>query len=133
MQIEIALVGLKPRVNAEMNKQLNMPFTEKEVLTVLSQMYPTKAPGLDGLPAAFFQKHWKSVKSYVISTCLHILNNRGTIALLNHTHIVLIPKISKPQRVTDFKPISLCNVIYRVVAKKVANRLKDMLDYVYSQ
>lgn len=96
MQIEIALAGLKPRVNAEMNEQLDMPFTEEVVLTVLSQMCPTKALGLDGLPAAFFQKHYKSVKSDVISTCLHILNSRGTIAPLNLTHIVLIPKISKP-------------------------------------
>lgn len=96
MQIEIALAGLKPRVTAEMNEQLDMPFTEEVVLTALSQMYPTKAPRLDRLPAAFFQKHWISVKSDAISTCLHILNNRGTIAPLNHTHIVLIPKISKP-------------------------------------
>lgn len=57
MQIEIALAGLKPRVNAEMNEQLDMPFTEEVVLTALSQMCPTKAPGLDGLPATFFQKH----------------------------------------------------------------------------
>ena len=72
------------------------------------------------------------MKSSVISTCLYILNDKGTITPLNPTHIVLIPKIPKPQRVTNFKPISLCNVIYRIIAKTITNRLKDMLKHVIS-
>ncbi|KAH9704159.1 putative reverse transcriptase/RNA-dependent DNA polymerase [Citrus sinensis] len=46
-----------------MNAQLNQPYTEADITEALSQMHPTKAPGPDGLPAAFFQKHWKSVVS----------------------------------------------------------------------
>lgn len=132
MQIEAALTHLEPKVNAEMNEQLDMSFTEEEVSMTLSQMCQTKAPGLDGLPAGFFQKHWKLVKSGVIYTCIHILNGNGSVASLNHTHIVLIPKIPKPQRVTDFRPIRLCNVIYRIVAKAIANRLKNVLNHVIS-
>lgn len=132
MQIEAALTHLEPKVNAEMNEQLDMSFTEEEVSMALSQMGQTKAPGPDGLPAGFFQKHWNSVKASVIYTCLHILNGNGSVASLNHTHIVLIPKIPKPQRVTDFRPISLCNVIYRIVAKVIANRLKNVLNHVIS-
>ena len=131
-KIEAALAGLKPRVTSEMNSQLDSPFTEEEVSTALSQMCPTKPPGPNGLPAAFFQKHWDSVKLGVISTCLHILNDRGTITPLNHTYIILIPKIHKPQRVTDFRPISLCNVIYRIVTKTIANRLTQILHEVIS-
>lgn len=44
------------KVDMEMNEQLDQPFTEEEVATALVQMYPTKAPGLDGFPAAFFLK-----------------------------------------------------------------------------
>ena len=95
-------------------------------------MYHTKALGPDGLHAVFFQKHWQLVKRGVISTCLQILNERGTIAPLNHTFIALIPKIGKPRKVTEFKPISLCNVIYRIVTKTIANRLKHILHNVIS-
>ena len=68
----------------------------------------------------------------VVSTCLHILNEKGTIAPLNHTYIALIPKIEKPSKVTDFRPISLCNVIYRIITKAIANLLKHILQHVIS-
>ena len=132
MQIEAALTNLEVKVNAEMNEQLDMSLTEEEVSTALSQMCLTKAPGPDRLPAIFFQKQWKSVKSGVVHTCLHILNGNGSVASLNHTHIVLIPKILKPHKVTDFRPISLYNVIYRIIAKAIVNRLKNVLNHVIS-
>lgn len=58
---EAALKQMPTKMDMEMNEQLDQPFTEEEVATALAQMCPTKAPGPDGFPAAFFQKHWKSV------------------------------------------------------------------------
>lgn len=51
---------------------------------------------------------------------------------LNYTCIVPIPKVKNPQRITDFRPISLCNVVYKIRAKALANRLKPALDYIIS-
>ena len=73
------------------------------------------------------KKHWHQVKEGVTTTCLHILNKQGTITPLNHTYIALVPKIGKLRKVTEFRPISLCNVIYRIVAKSIANRFKQIL------
>ena len=95
-------------------------------------MCGTKAPGPNGFLAVFYQKHWKMVKAGVVATCLHILNEQGTITPLNYTYIALISKIMKPRKVTDFRPISLCNVIYRIVAIAIANRLKHILHQVIS-
>ncbi|KAL9426467.1 hypothetical protein AB3S75_033282 [Citrus x aurantiifolia] len=131
-QIAAALLGISRRVSNEMNDFLEMPFTPEEVVEALTQMCPTKAPGPDGLPAVFYQKHWQTVKQGVLSTCLHILNKQGDVAPLNHTYIALIPKKGKPRKVTDFRPISLCNVIYRIVAKAIANRLKHVLPKIIS-
>lgn len=110
-----------------MNELLGQPFTAEEIHSALFHMYPIKTPGLDGLPAAFFQKHWQSVSSGLISTCLYILNEQGDVTPLNHTYIALIPKVTKPRRVTEFRLVSLCNVINRMVAKIMANRLKQIL------
>lgn len=95
-------------------------------------MSSTKALGPDDLPAAFFQKHWQTVQSSVIGTCLHILNDGGNLAALNHTFIALIPKTTKPMKVAEFRPINFCNVIYRIMAKTIANRLKPILLQIIS-
>lgn len=70
------------------------------------------------------------VKIVVITTCIHIFNKQVTIAPLNHTYIAF--KIGKLRKVTNYTPINLCNVIYRIVAKTIANRLKQFLYQVIS-
>ncbi|KAH9717651.1 reverse transcriptase domain-containing protein [Citrus sinensis] len=132
VQIDSALAGLMPKVTQDMKSMLEQPFTAEEVSNALSQMCPTKAPGPDGLPAVFFQKHWLTVGGGVIETCLHVLNEQGTLSQLNHTYIALIPKVHKPRKVTEFRPISLCNVIYRLIAKTIANRMKPILAQIIS-
>ena len=51
---------------------------------------------------------------------------------VNNTSIVLIPKVNNPEKLTEFRPISLCNVIYMVVVKCLVNRLRPLLDDIIS-
>ena len=127
-QISVVLSELPVKITEEMASYLEQPFTAEEIADALAQMCPTKAPGPDGFPAAFYQKHWSSVKEVVVKTCLHILNEGGYLAPINHTYIALIPKVQKPRKANEFRPVSLCNVIYRIIAKTMANRLKHILN-----
>ena len=81
----------------------------------------------------YFQEFWDIVGLQVTSECLDALNNCCLPAEMNSTHIVLIPKKDRPQRVGHLRPISLCNVIYKIVAKVLANRLKRILPLVISE
>lgn len=92
--------------------ELEAPFTGEEVKIVLFQMHPSKGSGPDGMSALFYQKFWGIVGRDVVDMALGILNNNENIDEFNHTHIVLIPKKKCCENAKDYRPISLCNVLY---------------------
>lgn len=126
------LDSVEAKVTVDMNGSLTWPYTKEEVKRALMQMHPTKSPGPDGMPPLFFQKFWNIIEFSFVNTCLDILNNGMNPSSLNLTYIVLIPKVKAPENPKDFRPISLCNVILRVVTKTIANRLKHSLDLIIS-
>ena len=121
------------KVTDEMNQGLIAAFTREEVVTVLKQMHPTKAQGPDGMSAIFFQKYWDVVGNDITCMVLNVLNSDMSIADINRTNITLSPKINCPLKMSNFRPISLCNVIYKLVSKVIANRLKNILPQIISE
>ncbi|KAA3490115.1 reverse transcriptase [Gossypium australe] len=117
------LEGIERSLSSEINKGIQSPFREKEVRMVLKGMGPTKAPGPDGFPTLFFQKYWHIVGKEVLGYCLGVLNEGKEVDLANTTNIVLIPKVQKPTSLVNFRPISLCTVMYKLVAQIIANRM----------
>lgn len=104
----------------------------EEVHNALFQMQPDKAPGVDGFSTIFFQKLWNIVKTDVCEEVLGFLNQGSFDPLMNMTEIILLPK-KEANRVTDYRPISLCNVSMKIVTKILANRLSESLPMVISQ
>ncbi|KAL5856995.1 hypothetical protein ACOSQ3_004453 [Xanthoceras sorbifolium] len=75
----------------------------------------------------------KHLGASVSSVCLSILNDGAAIDSLNSTLIALIPKIAQPVRMSEFRPITLCNVLYKIICKAIANRLRGVLHDVISE
>ncbi|XP_052477317.1 uncharacterized protein LOC128032639 [Gossypium raimondii] len=121
------LTGIDGNITPEMNADLMRKFTKEEVLLALKGMGLTKALRPDGFPALFFQQYWHIVGKEVTSFCLGCLNSGKTLGRFNATDIVLIPKIQNPKNLANFRPISLCTVIYKLVAKTIANRLQGVI------
>ena len=111
-------------VTDDMNAHLSQEFMECEVEVALKQMAPLKAPGPDGMPPLFYQNYWGLVGDDVTKTILSYLNSPTLPHPLNHKFKTLIPKIKNLIAVSDYRPISLCNVLYKKFSKVLANRLK---------
>lgn len=99
-------------------------FQPEEIDLTLSQMHPLKAPGPDGFLACFYQQHWATIGQEARRAVLSFLNSGIIDAADNNTFIALIPKASPSTKVTEFRPISLCNVLYKLIVKVLANHLK---------
>ncbi|KAK3198466.1 hypothetical protein Dsin_021881 [Dipteronia sinensis] len=79
------------------------------------------ALGSNGLPAAFFQKFWGTVGKSVTEACLEVLNEGRSPEMVNDTIITLIPEVQNPSTLPEFRPISLCNVVYKIIAKAITS------------
>lgn len=96
-------------------------------------MGASKAPGPDGLTAGFYPHHWELLGPGVSTMVLDFVNSGEMPHSINKTTIVLIPKIKHPQEMKQFRPISLCNVIYKICSKILANRLWGFLDEIIAK
>lgn len=112
---------------------LTKSFSAKEIEQAVMAMHPDKSPGPDGLNPCFYQTFWKEVGPRVTEACLEYLNTCKLPDHLNDTNIVLIPKVKAPTKMTELRPISLCNVIIKIMTKALANRLKLVLNSTISE
>jgi hypothetical protein len=119
---------IEQKVDQQMNDNLIREFTDEEIGDTLFQIAPLKVPGADGFLARFFQRNWGLLKHEIITAVKKFFSEGTMPTEINETIIVLIPKTNDLEALKDFRPISLCNVIYKIVTKCIVNRLRPMLD-----
>lgn len=122
---------IEPGVTPAMNDDLCAPYSAEEIRLALFQMHPTKSPGPDGMPQ-FFQHFWETVGESVVLAVQNFLESGQLVKEINFTHVCLIPKVKNPENMSQLRPIALCNVIYKLCAKVLANRLKKFLPQLIS-
>ena len=101
------------------NEALLSPFTFDEFELAVRQMHSDKTSGPDGLNPDFFQSFWPVLGKDIFNACVCWLENKEFPASLNDTLITLIPKCETSVTMRELRPIALCNVLYKMIAKEL--------------
>lgn len=120
------------KVSDQHNQSLQASYSVAEFQTTLFSMHSGKSPRPDGLNSSFFQKYWDIVGEEVTKECLLCLNGFALMLGSNRTNIILISKKTIPEIISDLRPISLSNVLNRIVCKVLTNHLKLVLPHIIS-
>ncbi|GJU97701.1 putative RNA-directed DNA polymerase, eukaryota, reverse transcriptase zinc-binding domain protein [Tanacetum coccineum] len=101
-----------------------------EIKDVVWDCGSDKAPSLDGFTFAFVKRYWDLLKSDIHIFVASFLASKKMPSGSNSSFITLIPKVANPVLINDFRPISLINTHYKIIAKVIANRLSKVIDKI---
>lgn len=129
--IEKIIQNVRKIITEEHNELLLHPIMPQEVDAAMHQL-EGKTAGLDGFTTMFFHTFWELIKEEVWLVVEESRTLHWLLPSLNSTFIALVPKEENTRNLDKFRPIALCNVIYKVISKVIANRLKLLLPQLIS-
>ncbi|XP_020412737.1 uncharacterized protein LOC109947231 [Prunus persica] len=125
--IRSPLPSLFPHIPEADLAAVSKEVTAKEVQDALFAIGPYKAPGPDGYSAIFFHNCWSLCRKDIEDLVFKCFSSGSVPEYLNSTLVTLVPKIINPQSMLQFRPISLCNTLYKVVSKIIVGRLRPLM------
>jgi hypothetical protein len=122
-----SLLGtIQPKITEANNNLILAPFTKEKLKHTLFQMHSNKSSSLDGfsLIQVFFQRFWNLCSDEIFGVVNVWLDIGYFPSTLNDNNIFLIPKCDKPTNTKEWRVISLCNVLYKMISKLLAKRME---------
>ena len=106
---------------------LNSGITHEEIKNYLFSINDLKAPSPDGFSSLFFKRACSIVGNEVSDAVVDFFRYGCMLHEINCTIIALVPKVSNPSSMHDYRPISCCNTIYKCISKIIEARIKRCL------
>ena len=129
----ISICNRGPKVPTNCFVALLCPPSKQEVWNVISMMVNNKAPGPNGFNALFFKKAWNIIGDDIFAAVNEFFTTGKILKQINHAIIALIPKHDQASQVNHFRPISCCNLLYKIVSKILANRIAPVLETIIGE
>ncbi|WZY87458.1 hypothetical protein YC2023_044193 [Brassica napus] len=130
--LKVVEEAITRRIGPEVNQTLTSIPSDAEILLAVKNIHSDKAPGPDGFSAGFYQSFWDVIGIDICREVRGFFVSGKMDKRINETHICLLPKISGPKSPSEFRPIALCNVRYKIIAKILTLRLQKFLDSIVS-
>lgn len=128
--IPTEIIQLVSKLSEHHINSLNREFTAEEIRSAVFQMGGLKSPGPDAILVVFYQKAWSIVGEEITEAVIYFFQRGYLLREWNQTFFTLIPKVASPETTSQFRPISLCNVIYKIISKCMTNRLKPIMQEI---
>ena len=116
----------------DLNDSLKSIPTIDELKEVIFSMNPTSAPGIDGMNVFFFQKCWNIIKNDLLAVINAFFCCQVLPKYFSHACQILLPKVKNPNKLSEFRFISLSNFTNKIVSKLLCLRLAFMLPNLIS-
>lgn len=104
-----------------------------EILSTIKNIRSLRAPGPNGYPHIFYEKCWHIFGEEVVELVQNCFRFGELTPGMNHSFLALAPKVKHPSIRSDYKPIALCNVLYKVVTKILTSRISPFLNCLIDQ
>ncbi|KAM6546692.1 hypothetical protein CsatB_027428 [Cannabis sativa] len=120
------------KISSSANDDLSKVPSNEEIREAVFCLHPLKAPGPDSFSGCFYRKYWDVVGLNLCATVKEFFSSGVMDSKLNSSFICLIPKVEFPLSMDQFRPISLCNFTYKIIAKILSNRLRPLMNDLVS-
>ena len=107
--------------------------TEQEIRNIVKSLPNNKTPGEDGLPSEFYKNFWIDIKNLLLNSYKYSFETGQLSITQKRGLLCLTPKKSDPLHLKNWRPLSLLNQDYKILAKLVAERIKIALPYLINQ
>ncbi|CAL1400647.1 unnamed protein product [Linum trigynum] len=128
----VAALPIARSVTQEMNAGLTAAVLPEEVRKTVFAMGAKQAPGSDGFTGKFFKAFWGIVGDSVVDAVCSFFTTGRMLRSFNHTWLTLIPKVDNVESMRQLRPISLCQFVYKIITKILAERLSGLLSNIVS-
>lgn len=130
---EESLRFITAKVPKMANRILVIDPSEEEIKEAFFDINPDKAPGPDGITIRLYQIFWQAMNQNITRLVKDFFVSGSFDPRLKQIRICMIPKKDKPRKMSEFRPISLCNVSYKIISKILCKRLKKTLSNLISK
>ena len=119
--------GIHEKISMVDNNHLTAPFTEEEVKRAIFDMEKNTAPGPDHIPIEFYQHCWEIIKGEIMDMFVEFYDGKLDLKRLNYGTITLLQKTKEANKIQQYRPICLLNVIYKIFTKVLMMRLETIM------
>ncbi|GJY52436.1 RNA-directed DNA polymerase, eukaryota, reverse transcriptase zinc-binding domain protein, partial [Tanacetum coccineum] len=123
----------KNKLETEEAEYMVRDVSNEEIKHAIFQIEDNKAPGPDGYSSYFYKKSWDIIGEDICSAVKEFFSTGKMLSEINYTNIALVPKIKTPAKVSDYRPIACCNVIFKCISKVITERIKNCLGKLVNQ